>query len=53
MKDFLWEQALLIIDWPANSLDLSLIDNMWTLMKGKLKDKDINCNLKLICKLKT
>jgi transposase len=28
------------MDWPGNSPDLNPIENLWLIMKGKLKKKD-------------
>jgi hypothetical protein len=50
--DFLKDQLFKVIDWPGNSPDLNLIENMSNFVKGKWKDKNISSAPKLIHKLK-
>jgi transposase len=53
IKDYLSDKPFNVIDWPGNSPDLNPIENCWSYMKGKLKDKDIGSVPKLIKELKT
>ena len=34
---FLKEANIPVMDWPGNSPDLNPIENLWAIMKGKLK----------------
>lgn len=38
VKDFLREHGIKTVEWPANSPDLSPIENMWALVKSKLPE---------------
>jgi transposase len=52
ISNFLAEQPFQVIDWPGNSSDLNPIENCWSHMKRKLKDKDISSVPKLIAEIK-
>jgi transposase len=41
VKDFLKEKDLEVMDWPGNSPDLNPIENVWNIMKNKLKKMPI------------
>ncbi len=52
ISNFLAEQPFQVIDWPGNSSDLNPIENCWSHMKRKLKDKDISSVPKPIAEIK-
>ena len=37
VKKWLTDQGIQVLDWPGNSPDLNPIENLWTIMKRKLK----------------
>ena len=37
--DFLKKNKISVLEWPGNSPDLNPIDNLWTIMKDKVADK--------------
>jgi transposase len=41
VKDFLKEKDLEVMEWPGNSPDLNPIENVWNIMKNKLKKMTI------------
>jgi transposase len=45
---FLEQQKSAVMDWPGNSLDLNPIENLWLILKGKLKKKDNISSLSLL-----
>jgi transposase len=36
---YIKQQSFAVMDWPGNSPDLNLIENLWGIMKSKLKKK--------------
>jgi transposase len=52
IKKFLADKAFEVIDWPGNSPDLNPIENCWSYMKEKLKNKDTGSIEKLIKAIK-
>ncbi len=42
------EQKFAVMDWPGNSPDLSPIENLWSILEGKLKKKDNISSLPLL-----
>jgi hypothetical protein len=45
---FFKDQKFTLMDWPGNSPDLNPIENLWLIMKGKLKKKDNISSLPLL-----
>jgi transposase len=45
---FLKQQKFALMDWPGNSPDLNPIENLWSILKGKLKKKDNISSLPLL-----
>jgi transposase len=41
VMDWFKDQNIEVMDWPGNSPDLNPIENVWSYMKNKLKDKAI------------
>ena len=39
VKSFLCEKNIDFLDWPGNSSDLNLIENLWHVMKNKVADQ--------------
>ena len=44
------EKTRLIIPWPANSADLNLIENIWSILDDKLLKYNINNTEQLLIK---
>ena len=38
VKEF-WEKNIRQLDWPGNTPDLNLIENLWMLLKNKVSEK--------------
>jgi transposase len=47
---FLKERKISVMDWPGNSPDLNPIENLWAIMKGKLKKDHTITSLPLLIK---
>ena len=39
VTQFLKLKKIQVLDWPGNSLNLNPIENLWTLLKAKLSEK--------------
>ena len=37
-----------VLDWPGNSPDLNLIENLWSIVKNRLRKMDCTTKIKLI-----
>lgn len=48
VKQFIDDNKIKTIDWPANSPDLNPIENIWNLMKTRLKKRDVTSKKSLI-----
>lgn len=44
----LQQQEFIVLDWPGNSPDLNPIENVWSIMKGKLKKDQTITSLPLL-----
>ena len=40
VKTFLSEEDVTIIEWPAQSQDMNPIENVWKLLKERVKEKN-------------
>ncbi len=38
-KSWLYDHGVGVLDWPANSPDLNPIDNLWGIVKRKIRNK--------------
>ena len=47
VKTFLEERHIRSMSWPANSLDLNPIENLWWKLKKMVHDKDPTCKANL------
>ena len=48
MRTFFEEKDVTILDWPANSLDLNPIENLWAIIKRRIEKTDCSTIQKLI-----
>ena len=42
VTQFFKSKKIQILDWPGNSQDLNLIENLWTVLKDKVSEKQPN-----------
>ena len=50
VMEFLKGQKFALMDWPGNSPDLNPIENLWAIIKGKIKKKENITSLPLLIK---
>lgn len=48
VTDFLIQQQISVLPWPGNSPDVSPIENLWAIIKKRLKDHDCSSKVKLM-----
>ena len=48
VKKFFQEKGIRILDWPGNSPDVNPIENLWSIIKQRLREKDCTTKQKLI-----
>ena len=49
VTQFLKSKKLQILDWPGNSLDLNPIENLWTVLKNKVSERQqLRCYAKTL-----
>ena len=49
VQTFFRKKQITVLDWPGDSPDLSPIENLWSIIKTKLRAKDCTPKQKLIC----
>ncbi len=42
-KSWLNDHGVGVLDWPENSPDLNLINNLWGIVKRKMRNRDQKC----------
>lgn len=51
MQKFFRDNNVNCLRWPGNSPDVNPIENLWSICKAKLRDKDCTTKEKLICSI--
>jgi len=48
VKSFFSDHNILVLDWPGNSPELNPIENLWAIMKMRVKENECTTMTKLI-----
>jgi len=48
VKDFMQDNSVTLLDWPGNSPDINPIENFWSVIKSRLRNRDCTTKVKLI-----